>query len=249
MNTARKIAQRMIKELVFCFVLQFAFTGPVFAQCNPAGTEFQVNTYTPNTQRYSSAAGLSGGSFVVTWPSNAQDGSGYGVYGQVFNSSGSKVGAEFQVNTFTTNDQDYPSVAGLSGGGFVVTWTSNAQDGSGYGVYGQVFDSSGSKVGDEFPVNTYTPNNQDFPSVAALSGGGFVVAWNSWGQDGDSTGVYGQRFSCKRELVDVIKILQVICGMETSADLSQLDVIKDGRIGTTDALCLLQCIADLRLCP
>jgi hypothetical protein len=32
------------------------------------------------------------------------------------------------------------------------------------------------------------------PSVAAFSGGDFVVVWTSVGQDGSLDGVYGQRF-------------------------------------------------------
>jgi len=38
--------------------------------------------------------------------------------------------------------------------------------------------------GTEFRVNTYTSNAQSNPSVTALSGGGFVVTWMSYGQDG-----------------------------------------------------------------
>jgi len=137
---------------------------------------------------------------VVTWESSGQDGSGWGVYGQIFDIAGNKVGSEFKVNTYTTNDQQYTSVAGLSGGGFVVTWTSDGQDGSFYGVYGQVFDSSGKKVGSEFRVNTYTMNNQRFPSVAGLTKGRFVVIWGSEGQDGSGYGVYGQRYFCGGEV-------------------------------------------------
>jgi hypothetical protein len=133
---------------------------------------------------------------VVTWQSSGQDGSGYGVYGQLFDSSGNKVGTEFQVNTYTTDWQYYPSVAALSGGGFVVTWMSVAQDASSDGVYGRVFDSFGNKVGSEFRVNTYITNAQRDPSVASLPGGGFVVTWDSYGQDGSEGGVYGRRFSC-----------------------------------------------------
>ena len=47
-------------------------------------------------------------------------------------------GAEFQVNTFTTDYQRAPSVAGVgSAGGFVVAWQSFTQDGYDEGVFGQ----------------------------------------------------------------------------------------------------------------
>ena len=50
---------------------------------------------------------------------------------------------EFRVNTYTTSVQARPSVTGLTGGGFVVTWESYEQDGRNLGVYGQRYDVSG----------------------------------------------------------------------------------------------------------
>jgi hypothetical protein len=158
------------------------------------GAEFPVNTYTDHAQDLQSAAGLSGGGFVVVWASYEQDGSDWGIYGQVFGSTGAKEGSEFMVNTTTTGDQVCPSTAALSGGGFVVTWESDGQDLDGKGIYGQVFDSLGGKVGGEFSVNTFSANDQSCPSAAGLSGGGFVVTWTSLGQDPSAPDVYGQVF-------------------------------------------------------
>jgi hypothetical protein len=39
-----------------------------------------------------------------------------------------------------------------------------------------MFDAGGNKVNGEFLVNTSIANSQQFPSVAGLAGGGFVVA-------------------------------------------------------------------------
>ena len=119
----------------------------------------------------------------------------YGVYGQIFTSSGSKSGSEFQINTYTDGDQRYPSVTGLSNGNFVVAWQSNSQDGSKYGVFGQMFTESGSKYSSEFQINTYTYGYQGGPSVAGLINDDFVVTWESDGQDGDDKGVYGKVLS------------------------------------------------------
>ena len=105
------------------------------------------------------------------------------------------VGPEFRVNSFRTGDQYGPSVAGMNDGGFVVTWNSERQDGSSFGVYGQRYDSAGNRVRKEFQVNTYTKKDQFDPSVAGLSDGGFVVTWGSHGQDGSLFGVYGQRYA------------------------------------------------------
>jgi len=158
------------------------------------GGEFQINTYTNDSQSTSSVTGLSDGSFVVTWTSLGQDGAFGGIYGQRYAANGSALGGEFQVNTYTTNHQERSSIASLAGGGFVVTWSSNEQDGSRYGVYGQRYDINGNAVGNEFQVNTYTENLQGYSSVAGLIDGGFVVVWDSFEQNGSSESVYGQRY-------------------------------------------------------
>lgn len=49
-------------------------------------------------------------------------------------------------------------------------------------------------LGPEFQVNSYTHSHQRYPAVAANDLGDFVVAWQSFGQDGSSYGVFGRRF-------------------------------------------------------
>ncbi|NGX33260.1 MAG: hypothetical protein K1060chlam4_01322, partial [Candidatus Anoxychlamydiales bacterium] len=160
-----------------------------------SGSEFLVNTYTTNWQVISSIAVLNNGNFVITWQSNGQDGDGYGIFGQVFNADGTKNGSEFQVNTYTLIDQKYSSVASLSNNKFVISWFSDGQDGSSNGIFGQMFNADGTKNGLEFPVNTYTINSQEHPSVTNLNNNGFVITWGSYGQDGSSYGIYGQLFN------------------------------------------------------
>jgi hypothetical protein len=159
------------------------------------GGEFRVNTYTSNLQSIPSVAMDSDGDFVVVWGSNSQDGSGYGIYGQRYNGSGTAQGSEFRVNTYTTSGQGLATVAMDSDGDFVVVWQSNGQDGSGNGIYGQRYNSSGTAQGSEFWVNTYTTGAQSNPSIAMDSDGDFVVMWNSDGQDGSNNGIYGQRYN------------------------------------------------------
>ena len=158
------------------------------------GSEFQVNTYTTGDQSQNEITSLSGGGFVVTWMSNTQDGSGKGVYGQLYDSAGNKLNNEFSINTEVTSDQAQPSITGLKDGGFVVAWESTGQDGSGDGVYGQRYDASGNAVGTEFQINTHTSNEQRDVHLASLKDGGFVANWISYNQDGNIWGIFGQRF-------------------------------------------------------
>jgi hypothetical protein len=159
----------------------------------PLGPEFRVNTYTTSSQAYASVAADASGNFVVVWSSLGQDGAGWGVLGQRYGSSGAPLGAEFRVNTFSTDTQWLPSVAAGDAGDFVVVWQSYVQDGSSWGIFGQRFASSGAPVGPEFRVNTYTTFSQTYPSVAADSAGNFVVVWTTFGQDGADRAIFGQR--------------------------------------------------------
>ena len=155
---------------------------------NPLGAEFQVNTYTTKAQHAPSVASDATGNFVVVWNSSP------GIVGQRYDSSGSPLGGEFQVNTYTPDVQGYTSIASDASGNFVVVWDSYDQDGFRDGVFGQRYDNSGNRLGDEFRVNTYTTHSQRCPSIASDVNGNFVVVWDSEYQDGSVDGVFGQRF-------------------------------------------------------
>jgi hypothetical protein len=152
------------------------------------GVETRVHTTTAGDQQYPVVSALVDGGWVVTWHS-PHEGADMGVYGQIFNSDGTRRGGEFHVNTYTNGNQGAPAVQGTADGGFVVAWQSVGQDGSASGVYAQRFSSSGALVGGEFLVNTYTTGDQAQASLAARSDGGFVIAWASTGQDGNISDV------------------------------------------------------------
>ena len=88
-------------------------------------------------------------------------------------------GPEFQVNTYTLHNQKSPKVASDDAGDYVVVWNSHYEDGSGYGVYAQRYNSTGAAQGSEFQVNTYTSGNQEQADVAMDSAGDFVVVWET----------------------------------------------------------------------
>ncbi|MEM7347020.1 MAG: hypothetical protein AAF485_22500, partial [Chloroflexota bacterium] len=163
------------------------------------GTEFKVNSYTTGGQFNPTVGMHIDGDFVIAWSSSNQDGDSEGVYAQRYDASGSSVGTEFKVNSYTTGGQSGPSVGMDSEGDFVVVWRSLNQDGNLYGVYAQRYNASGAAQGSEFRVNTYTTFAQRNPSVAMNSDGDFVVTWDSGsygstGQDGSDYGVYAQRY-------------------------------------------------------
>lgn len=97
-------------------------------------------------------------------------------------------GAVVQVNTFAVGEQSNPTIASLVGGGWVVTWTSEDEDGSLSGVFQQRYDERGIALGPPEQVNTRASGSQSDSVVIGLADGGWVVSWNSVGQ------VYQQRF-------------------------------------------------------
>ena len=104
-------------------------TSRLAAQTLRLGVELQVNSYTTDAQRLPSVSLDAVGDFVVAWESNAQEGSGYGIFARRFTSAGTAQSVELQVNSRTVSNQQDPSVSLDADGDFVVVWTGSAQDG------------------------------------------------------------------------------------------------------------------------
>jgi choice-of-anchor C domain-containing protein len=158
----------------------------------PQGAEITVHTNVTGEQTNPYVLGTSDGGFIVTW--TTPDSNGSGVVFQRFDAVGQKVGSETLVNTTEASDQSRPHVLELQSGGFVISWTDVALDGDSDGVFFQRFDASWSPQGGETQANTTTANSQSTPQATALEGGGFVVSWTSFLQDGSSAGVIGRVF-------------------------------------------------------
>jgi S-layer family protein len=165
------------------------------------GSEFVVNTYTTGEQYFCSIGMNARGRFVVAWQSYQQDGSRAGVFAQSFESSGLRAGGEFRVNAYTTDTQSRASVGLDSAGNSVIAWRSASvllpQDGDASGVFAQRFSATGAVQGGEFQVNGYTTEYQNRADVARAPDGAFVVAWQSYNQEGPGSGygVYARRYA------------------------------------------------------
>jgi len=160
------------------------------------GTEFLINTYTTGDQEWPDVVAGADGDFVAVWRSYGQDGDDAGIFAQRFDSTGASVGGEFQVNTYTTGRQVGGKIAVDALGNFAVVWTDmDPRDGSGMGVFARRFDSTGTPVGDDFQVNTYTTDEQSAGEVAYDAEGNFIMVWRGKGdQDGAGSGIFAQRF-------------------------------------------------------
>jgi hypothetical protein len=157
------------------------------------GNEFRVNNFTQGDQSQSWVAALSDTSFVIVWYS-FQDGVDYDVYARLFASDGSAISDEFLVNMQTNGNQVFPAVFPSDQGEFLVLWESDGQDGSGAGVFGRYYLNNYTAVSNEFQVNTYINDDQNWPSAVAINNNKWVITWHSKGQDNSSFGIYAQLF-------------------------------------------------------
>jgi hypothetical protein len=71
---------------------------------------------------------------LIVW--TGVDPSGSGIFGQSYITGPPE--AQYRVNTFTTGNQARPTAGSQPSGTFVIAWDSQGQDGSGYGVFGQL---------------------------------------------------------------------------------------------------------------
>lgn len=163
----------------------------------PVGSEFLVNTYTTGTQTSSSIAVQPDGSFVIVWSDLGRNAPLSAVIGRRYDAHGDPIGDEFVVAAPSAQSSPaLPSVSTDPEGAFVVAWTGG--DGNATGTFARRFDPSGSPIGSDFLVNTYTTGGQfgfsAWRHVAADGRGNFIVTWS--GQRGDDVeGSFIQRFS------------------------------------------------------
>jgi hypothetical protein len=204
--------------------------GGIFAQRyapdgSPSGGEFRVNEVTLGDQARPAVAADDDGNFLVVWESRNVEGPAVsasdGVAARRFNASGTPLGGQFLVNTYTTGPQESAEVTVTPSGEFLVAWEAYGSiagnDSSNRGVYAQRLSNAGTPLGEEIQVNTHVADEQDDVTLAALADNGFVVAWESSEQDGEGTGIFAQRFS------------NALCG----------DGSGDGALAATDALVAL----------
>ncbi len=148
------------------------------------GIEFQISKQGSEP----TVCELTDGNFVACFTSFDKDGDeSSGIFGQLLNSEGTKIGSQFHVNTYTNDWQMEPKVCKLEDNGFVVCWKSDGPDDSGYGNFGQLFNDDGSKRGQEFKIN----DHYGIVEICAFSDSSFVVCYERW-ISGTGLEIFGQ---------------------------------------------------------
>ena len=116
-----------------------------------------------------------------------------------FDSQGSPLGADFQVNTYTTGEQDQPRVGSTPDGTFVVVWRSDGSPGTDDGyrsIQGRLFEADGMPIGNQFQVNSHPTGYEFYPDIAVRDDGAFLVTWSTNDSVGNDPGqaVISRRF-------------------------------------------------------
>jgi VCBS repeat-containing protein len=164
---------------------------------------------------------LEGGGFVVTWTEVRGLAHYPDVYARVFDHTGAPVGGDFKVNASSSFLGSHsPVVTALEDGSFVVVWRSDGDEigTTSFGITGRVFSSTGVAVGDEFAVNTEITGDQNFPNVAPLDGGGFVVTWTAYETRVDTV-----------DGVEIVETVSVLKGQVFEVDPDGAVLVADGQ--------------------
>lgn len=165
--------------------------GEIGMPTSSAPQLLQFDVYDP------SVVTLADGGRILFWAGDDQD--GRGIWAQRYDAAGDPVGAIYQINDTTADEQSLPDVITLSDGTLLVTWisgTSILYDDLSVGtIRGQRLDANGNPIGSEFAVNpNSTANYSRNAEITALDDGGFVAVYYSYYSDSSLRSVYGQRF-------------------------------------------------------
>lgn len=181
-------------------------------------SEFRANATTAGEQAGPIVAMNAGGSFVITWRSNNQ-----AVYARRYNANGTAATGELLVSS-STNMQAPMGVGVDRYGSFVVTWYSQVPQTNQIDVWARRYSSSGTPLTNPFLVNSYTAGTQIGNQIAMSPGGSFVVVWESYGQDGNSWGIFGQRYDANANRIGgEFRVNTLTTGAQQLADVAMMD--------------------------
>lgn len=178
----------IIKVFIFFYITN---AGIIFSQ--PGEEEQQVNIFTEGNQSNLTLDADDTGDFIIAWESDRQDNGLPGIYARRYYKTGFPKEEKFKVNT-SWAPHNRPAIAVGSQGNFVISWENYWIENSSSGIAARIFDNNGSALGQEFQVNDYISDFQGEPDIAINSTGEIVITWQSWGQDGDSLGIFARIF-------------------------------------------------------
>jgi hypothetical protein len=155
------------------------------------GAEKLVNVKTSGEQTIPRVKVLSNESAVAVWR-----GSDAHVWARKYDASGAALthSAELIHNQTVELEQAAPVGTVLGPDSYVVAWET-ALAGNDINIKARRFGLDGKALAGEFQINSTNSGWQNLPAIGSDTTGKFVVAWQSYGQDGDVEGIYFRRFA------------------------------------------------------
>jgi len=158
----------------------------------PLTDPLEVNTASIASITRPSIAMNSLGCFLIAWDGDPQRASEDNIHARLYDPNGTPRGEPFLVNTIRAGAQQWPQAAINDANEFIIVWEHDTGDpNAATEIAARYFDQNGVPVGEQFQLNTYTPDLQRYPDVAMTNGGFFLAAWDSDGQDGSGYGIFG----------------------------------------------------------
>jgi len=164
--------------------------------------QFLVNDVTAGDQHEPAIATDGGLSHLVAWehPAASQDIAIRSFTADDFVGSGMVADVpQLTANTFPSGAQSAPSVARTPDGRAVVAWdsfgASFGSDQARYSIQARRITANGFFAdANDVQINTYTTDDQRFPSVSMSSTGMYAIAWASFGSSGNDNSDYSIQF-------------------------------------------------------
>lgn len=168
---------------------------PIFARLYnadgvPVTDPFQVNTAGISSVTRPALAMNSLGYFVVAWDGDPVRATQDDIHARLYEPEGVPRGDPFVVNTIQAGAQQWPQVAINDANELLVVWMNDTGDPNATEIAARYFDPNGTPVGEQFQLNTYTLDKQQYPDVALANDGTYLAAWESEGQDGSDSGIF-----------------------------------------------------------
>ncbi len=201
-------------------------------------SDFLVNQTTAGVQETSmenrgspqAVAIASNGDYVVVWTEVEGSGDYSDIFARQYNADGTAKGNAFQVNDYNAGEQQWATVASDASGRFVITWTSESQDGNGQGVYLKRFNADGIAIDNaDILVNTgNTIGNQSNSAVAVNSLGKMVITWQ------DDSGIFAAQFDMDATTTgDQLSVLPITVDTGSNIYTPGVDINTDGKFVIT----------------
>lgn len=217
-------ASRQNKIQIVFMVLIFFFAGHVSAADVP------INFIKLQDQEHQAAAQLTNNTVVFVYEDESSI-TNTRILMQGFTTNLGLIGVETRVNVSTNDERIDPTIAALTGGGFVVAYSAGNLDADSYAVAFRRYDANLVAL-DAIDVraNSISTGAQFHPQIARLTNGGFVIAWA--GQNSVHQDIYYRRFNANGTAIDAADVLANGLGINSITNGDQgspvIATLKDG---------------------